>query len=198
MGHKFQGTQETQKPAKKSYYIASLFSTQSNFIQYSDITTLASFCCWWAEFFQISELSALSVFYQDDHGRFCLQVNDIFKGQISFDSFNYLPWGRNPLGRAKSLILIVKVILHSILDQFIEQTFSINSAVFTHPICGNNVKLFLLRKEHSHPDTSYLWTIVISQFDISFSSKDKKVIKYMECVKRGTWLRIYWNEDKFL
>lgn len=39
MGHVFQ---ETQKPVKKSYCMASLYSTQCNIIQCADITTLAS------------------------------------------------------------------------------------------------------------------------------------------------------------
>lgn len=90
MRHKFKGIQETQKSVKNSYYIAPLISTESTFSQYSYIPTLTSVCCQSAEFFQIYELSGFTVFYQDDHGGFHLQVNDIFKGQVSFDSFNYL------------------------------------------------------------------------------------------------------------
>ena len=111
MRHKFQGIQETQKSVKNSYYIAPLISTQSKFSQYSYISTLTSVHCQWAEVFQIPELSGLTVFYQDDHGGFCLQVNDIFKGQVSFDSFNYLVWSRNHWGYPNSLMLIVKVIV---------------------------------------------------------------------------------------
>lgn len=89
MRQKLKGIQETQKSVKNIYYIAPSISTESKYSRYSYIPALTSVHCQSEEFFQISELSGLTVFYQDDHA-FCLQVNDIFKGQVSFNSFNYL------------------------------------------------------------------------------------------------------------
>ena len=174
MRHKFQGIQETQKSVKNSYYIAPLISTQSKFSRYSYIPTLTSVRCQWAEVFQISELSGLTVFYQDDHGGFCLQVTDIFKGQVSFDSFNYLLWGRNHWGYPNSLILIAKVIVQHSGSVYWTKIFH-KLCSLTQPICGNNVKFFfLLRKKHVLPNTSYLWTIVISQFHIFLFLQETK------------------------
>ena len=198
MRHKFQGIQETQKSVKNSYYIAPLISTQSKFSQYSYIPTLTSVRCQWAEVFQISELSGLTVFYQDDHGGFCLQVTDIFKGQVSFDSFNYLLWGRNHWGYPNSLILIAKVIVQHSGSVYWTKIFH-KLCSLTQPICWNNVKDFFAKKEAC--SSQYILFVnncylTVSYF--SFSSRDKKVVKYMECVKGVIWLRIYWNEGKFL